>query len=317
MTAPGSTAETVRTKPTRPKRSLGIDKPRWGSRETLIALLFILPSFIGFAVFYAYPTIRGFWLSLTDYNLLSPPTFVGLENFQRMFGDALFWNGLLVTVEYVILNIGFQTVLALILAVLLDRLVKSGFLRSVFVMPWLIANVVVAIVWFWMLDFNLGIVNEFIEAIGLDRIPFFGSTFWVIPTVAWINVWRHLGYTAILIFAGLQAIPKDVYEAGSVDGASESKMFWGITIPLLRPVLALVLVVTMIGSFQVFDTVAVTSDGGPVNASRVIQLYIFEKAFEQFEFGYGSALSVALFIILLIITVVQMRVLRASQSDVA
>jgi multiple sugar transport system permease protein len=290
---------------------------RWFTREAMVAYLFILPTFIGFVVFYAYPAIRGFYLSFTDYNLLSPPEWVGLANYQRMIGDDLFWNALLVTVEYVVLNIFFQTILALALAVLLDRLVKSAFWRSVFVLPWLIANVVVAILWQWMLDFNLGIVNVWLEAVGIGPIAFFGSTTWAIPTIAWVNVWRHLGYTALLIFAGLQTIPKDLYEAGGVDGASEWKMFWRITMPLLRPVLALVLVVTIIGSFQVFDTVAVTTQGGPVNASRVIQFYIFQKAFELFEFGYGAALSMGLFVILLIVTLIQMRTLRASESDVA
>lgn len=137
----------------------------------------------------------------------------------------------------------------------------------------------------------------------------------VIPTIALINVWRHMGYTALLIFAGLQTIPETVYEAGRVDGASEWSMFWRITMPLLRPILALVLIMTVIGSFQVFDTVAVTTAGGPVNSSRVLQLYIYDMAFGRFQFGYASALSVALLIILLIITVIQYRMTRAGETD--
>ena len=128
--------------------------------------------------------------------------------------------------------------------------------------------------------------------------PSSADSAWAIPTIAAVNVWRHMGYTALLVFAGLQTIPSYVYEAASVDGSTEWKSFWRITMPLLRPVLALVLVITVTGSFQVFDTVAVTTRGGPGNASRVIQYYIYQKGFTEGQFGYASALSVILFIIL-------------------
>jgi multiple sugar transport system permease protein len=138
---------------------------------------------------------------------------------------------------------------------------------------------------------------------------------WAIPTIAFINVWRHLGYTALLVFAGLQTIPKDVYEAGAIDGASEFRMFRSITMPLLRPVLAMVLVVTVTGAFQVFDTVAVTTAGGPVNATRVINYYIYDVAFSRGEFGYGSAMAMALFAVLAVFTYIQLRATRANQTD--
>ena len=153
-----------------------------------------------------------------------------------------------------------------------------------------------------------------IEALTGESVNFFSSTL-AIPTIALINVWRHMGYTALLIFAGLQAIPNTVYEAGKIDGASEWTMFWRITIPLLRPILALVLIMTMIGSFQVFDTVSVTTQGGPVNATRVLQYYIYDLAFGRFQFGYASAIAVGLLIILAAITAVQYRLMRAGETD--
>ena len=149
---------------------------------------------------------------------------------------------------------------------------------------------------------------------GLNTIPFLSQESTVIPTIALINVWRHMGYTALLIFAGLQTIPESAYEAARVDGASEWQMFWRITIPLLRPILALVLIMTIIGSFQVFDTVAIAR-GGPVNSSRVLQLYIYDMAFGRFQFGYASALSVALLLILVVITFFQYRLTRAGETD--
>lgn len=280
-----------------------------------LAALMIAPAFIGFAVFLLWPTLRGIWLSFTDFNLLTPPRFVGLNNYIRMFNDPVFWNAAKVTLWYVVINIGVQTVLALLIAVLMHRLTKSTFVRSIVLTPYLVSNVVAGLLFLWILDTQLGVGNQILVSLGLDRIPFLADEDWVIPTIALINVWRHMGYTALLIFAGLQAIPDSVYEAGRVDGASEWNMFWRITMPLLRPILALVLIMTIIGSFQVFDTVAVTTDGGPVNSSRVLQLYIYDMAFGRFQFGYASALSVALLVILLIVTIIQYRITRAGETD--
>jgi multiple sugar transport system permease protein len=288
-----------------------------GNRETLVAVGFIVPTVFGFVVFYLWPSVRGFGLSLTDYRFFSDTSFVGLANYQRLLTDETFWNAMAVTVWYVVLNIGFQTVLAVLLAVLLHRLTRSVVIRGLVLMPYLVANVVVALLWFWMLDAQIGIVNQVLSWFGIGPISFFGSESWAIPTIAFVNTWRHLGYTALLIFAGLVMIPRTLYEAGRVDGASEWKMFWRITLPLLRPVLALVLVITVVGSFQVFDTVAVTTMGGPADASRVIQYYIYDLAFERLDYGYASAVSVVLLVILSVIAFVQLRLMRANESDLA
>jgi multiple sugar transport system permease protein len=280
-----------------------------------MALFFIFPAMIGFVLFYLVPTLRGVYLSFTEYSILGDPTWIGVKNYTAMLGDELFWNAMGVTVQYVGLNIGFQTVIALGLALLMHRVAKSTFIRGALLLPFLVANVIVALLWFWMLDYQIGIVNEIIGWMGLPRIAFFGSEQWAIPTIAAVNVWRHMGYTALLLFAGLQSIPNHVYEVASLDGASPTRTFWSITMPLLRPVIVLVLVVTVIGSFQVFDTVAVTTGGGPINASRVIQMYIYQKAFGESDFGYASALSVILFLILALVAFVQMKILKGNESD--
>jgi len=184
-------------------------------------------------------------------------------------------------------------------------------------LPYLVANVVVALVWFWMLDYSTGIINVFLDWIGVSRVAFFGNEMLVIPTIALINVWRFVGYTALLIFAGLQTIPTELYEAGALDGASEMRMFRSITLPLIRPVLALVLVITVVGSFQIFDTVAVTTNGGPVNATRVIYYYIYQQAFEKFDMGYASALGVFLLVALSVVAYLQLKIMRSNQSDLA
>lgn len=288
-----------------------------GRSELRTALVFILPALIGFGAFYLYPTIRGFYFSMTQYNILGTPKWIGFDNFTKIGKDPLFWNALGVTIEYVILNIGFQTVIAILLAVLMQRLTQSTFLRGALLLPWLISNVIAAMVWFWLLDYQIGLVNQFLDWTGASKIAFFGDESWAIPTIAFVNVWRHMGYTALLVFAGIQTIPKYVYEAAAIDGSSEWSSFWRITLPLLRPVLAMVLVITVTGSFQVFDTVAVTTRGGPVNVTRVFQYYIYQKAFGEGQFGYASALSVILFVILGLMAAVQLRLLRAGESDLA
>ena len=283
--------------------------------DTALALLFIAPASIGLLVFLIWPMITGIYYSFTEYTTLTPPTWVGLQNYREMLADSVFWNSLVVTVLYVVINIGVQTIVALVIAVLMQRLTQPTILRSVVLTPYLVSNVVAAIVFLWILDTQLGIANIALGWFGIDPIQFWSNEAWVIPTIALVNVWRHMGYTALLIFAGLQSIPSHLYEAARTDGATEVQMFRRITMPLLRPILALVLIMTIIGSFQVFDTVSVTTQGGPADASRVLQMYIYQNAFAEYEFGYASALSVALLLILLVITFTQYRLSRAGESD--
>ena len=290
---------------------------RGGWHETGVAGLFLLPALLGFLVFFAYPTLRGIYFSFTSYDLLSPPQWIGTANYTKLWHDPLFWNALKVTFEYVVINIGAQTVLAVGLAVLIHRLTKSTVIRGVILLPYLIANVIVALLWYWMADVNLGVINQMLGWIGVQPVAFFGDTHWAIPTIALVNEWKLMGYTALLIFAGLQTIPHTVYEAAAIDGAGEWRIFWRITMPLLRPILTLVLLITIIGSWQIFDTVAVTTQGGPINATRVMQYYIYDQAFNRYNFGYASAISVVLFLILAGVALVQMRLMRADQSDLA
>ena len=283
--------------------------------QTRAALLFLVPATIGFVVFFAWPALRGLYLSFTEYNLLRDPEFIGFDNYIAIAQDPVFWNSLKVTLEYVVINVGVQTAAALLLAVLMQRFTRSMVLRGVIMLPYLIANVIVALVWFWLCDYNLGIINAGLEFFGLNKVGFFGNESLAMVTIAMVNVWRHLGYTALLLFAGLQAIPKDVYEAAEIDGAGEWRVFRSVTLPLLRPILAFVLVVSVVGSFQIFDTIAVTTGGGPINATRAINYYIYERAFVQLDFGYASALAVILMIIIAAIALVQNKLLRANESD--
>ncbi|NUT38044.1 MAG: sugar ABC transporter permease [Hamadaea sp.] len=278
---------------------------------------FLLPVLAGFAVFYGYPAARGIWYSVTDYTMLNTPTYVGLENYSKLVHDEQFWNSLLVTAWYVVLNIGSQTVLALGIAALMHRLTRSVVVRATLLLPWLVPNVTIGLLWLFLLDTNLGFVNHLLETVGLGPVGFFTDTTWAMPSIAAINTWAYTGYTALLLYAGMLQIPQHLYEGAAIDGAGEWRMFRTITLPLLRPVLALVLVVSLIGSFQIFDTIAVTTKGDPASATRVIYYYIYQQAFTYFHMGYAAAAAVFLVVILGALTVIQMRLLRASRSDLA
>jgi multiple sugar transport system permease protein len=285
--------------------------------EALLALLFILPSMVGFLVFYAIPTFNGILLSFTNADLLTESKFIGLKNYRTMIDDKLFWNAMKVTMIYVVVNIPAQTIMALGLAALMDRFMKSVVGRSVLLLPALMSYVVVALMWSWLLSPGLGIVNQMLATLGFETQAFLGEPQLVMPSIAGIYTWRNVGQTALLLFAGLQSIPVSIYEAARIDGASERRMFFSITLPLLRPVLVFVLVTTLIGSFQVYDIVAVTTKGGPINASRVIQYYIVEKAMGQLKMGYASAMAVALFSVLIVVTLIQLKYFRANTSDLS
>ena len=280
-----------------------------------VAVPFMLPALAGLIAFVAIPGIRGIILSFSDYNVYTDElVFTGLNNYIRLVQDPHFLNSFLVTGEYVLINIGIQTIVSLFIAVLLHRFTKSHVIKGVILLPYLISNVIVAMVWYWLLDYNLGFINSILETLSMGRITFFDEVT-AMPTIALINVWRHMGYTALLIFAGLQAIPKDVYEAAAIDGANEWRLFRSVTLPLLRPVMAFVLVITIVGSFQIFDTIAVTTGGGPVMATDTYSIWIAREAWENTDFGYASAISVFLMAMLSVIAFIQTKLLSANQSD--
>jgi len=266
-------------------------------------------------VFYALPFVRGFLISFTNWDLVTAPEFVGLRNFERLLNDQRFLNALGTTIQYVVINVSVQILLALLLAAFIHRFTQSIVVRAIIIVPYLLSNVVVALLWMWMIDPRLGIVNELLMTLGIGRQPFLGSPDQALLTVIFINIWRHAGYSTLLFLAGLQTIPTEYYEAAAIDGASEIRRFWNITLPLLRPVIAFVVITGIIGSFQVFDTIAVTTQGGPAGATRVIVWYIYEYAFQRFNMGYSSALAMSVFLLLVLLTAIQVRLFRAGESQ--
>jgi multiple sugar transport system permease protein len=283
----------------------------------MTAWLMIAPAMVGFLAFYAWPTLRAIEISFTEWNLLRPPRDVGWANYQQLWNDGTFWRGLGLSGLYALMNIPLQTVLGLGLALAMHRLTKSLFVKSVVLLPYLLSNVLVAMIWLWMLDPTLGAVNHLIAAFGGERQSFFASPDQALWTVAAVNIWRHMGLVALLFLAGLQNIPRSLYEAAAMEGASEWQVLRRITLPLLRPVMVFVLVTSVTGALQIFDTVAVTTRGGPEDATRVVVYYIVQNAFGYLKMGYASAMSLVLCAVMLVYTAIQMRVMRSDQNDLA
>ena len=217
--------------------------------------------------------------------------------------------------QYVVENVPVQVLMSLLIAVLMAKVGTSMAFRGVMLIPWLLPNVVVALLWAWLLDPAFGFLNELIKHLGHGPLPFLTSTAMAMPSVVGINIWRHMGYIALIIFAGIQSIPKEVDEAALIDGAGPWSAFFHVTLPLLRPVLAFVIITAVIGSFQIYDTVAIATKGGPVQSTWVMNFMIYKTAFESYQMGYATAITVVLFVILIGITYVQMRLMRAGEAD--
>ena len=274
-------------------------------RRVRTAFAFLAPSLIGVVLFLVIPVIFVMVLSLTRWNLLTPIKWVGFSNYANIFRFDGFGHSLLVTAYYVLLNIPVQTVLALGLALLLNSKRKgSALIRVICVLPFLATPVAMGVVWNWFFS-PTGIINQLLAHIGIAGPAWLSDQATAMPVIAFANIWQYAGYNMLFFLAGLQAIPLSLYEAASIDGGTKIQQFRRVTLPLLRPALMFVLVTGVIGSFQVFDTVYVMTAGGPGNTTEVANLNIYNTAFTGFRIGEASAMSVVLFLIILVVAIAQ------------
>ena len=277
------------------------------TRNLLIAWSFILPNFLGFAIFTLLPMLFSFGLAFMEWDAFNPPVFIGLDNFRRMIGDDNVRIAITNTIYYTLGNVPLTLVASLGLALLLNRKMKGvNFFRAAFFFPFISSLVAVAVVWNMLLHPTMGPVNNILRGIGITDPPrWTASTDWAMPAVILASVWRWMGYYMILYLAGLQAIPRTLYEAAQVDGATKWKQFIHVTLPMLRPTTFFVTIMLTISSFRVFDLIQVMTGGGPGRATNVLVFQIYTEAFMRFNFGYASAIALVLFVLVMIITVAQ------------
>jgi multiple sugar transport system permease protein len=308
------------TSPTAPTRLAGVGAAAGGGssstssparRGRLVAFGLLAPSLVGVTIFLAIPVLFVVVLSFFRWNLLNAPRWVGIGNYLDMFRFEGAGHALWITTLYVLLNIPMQTVLALAMAMLLNRKGRvTGVVRVLCVLPYLATPVAMAVVWQWIFDPATGLVNTLLAQVGITGPQWLASSFWALPVVAFANIWQYVGYNMLFFLAGLQGIPHTVYEAADVDGVSSWGQFLHVTLPLLRPTMLFVLVTTVIGSFQVFDTVYVMTKGGPGRSTTVMNQLIYQTGFQGFRIGVASALSVLLFVIILAVTIGQFAYFR-------
>lgn len=277
-------------------------------KNTLIAWSFILPNFLGFFLFTLVPVIFSFVLAFMKWDSFNPAEFVGFKNFTKMLSDETFLISLKNTVLYTIGVVPLTLVISLLLAILLNQKIKGiGFFRTAFFFPYVTSLVAIAVVWNMLFHPTMGPINQFLRIFIENPPGWTSSSDWALFAIVIVSVWRGMGYYMILYLAGLQGIPKELYEAASMDGAGKWRQFLNVTIPSLRSTTFFVTVMLVINCFKVFDLVQVMTDGGPGRSTNVLVYQIYNEAFVKFDFGYASAISLVLFVIVLGITVIQFK----------
>lgn len=279
----------------------------WRSNE-MVAMYFILPSFIGFLMFTGIPIIASLGLSFFSWNMLQPAEFIGFDNFVNMFSnDPVFLRVLLNTVLFVIGTVPFSIGIGLAIALLLNQKLKFvAFLRAAYFLPVITSVVAVSMVWTWIFSPDYGFLNEFLMRMGISDPPaWLSSTTWALPAIIIVAIWKNIGFNMVIYLAGLQDIPKDLYESADLDGASKWQKILYVTMPLLRPTTFFVTIMAIINSFQVFGFALMMTEGGPGIATNTLVLYIYQQGFNYFNMGYASAMAWLLFIIIFSFTLLQ------------
>jgi multiple sugar transport system permease protein len=286
------------------KRSRAARSRRW--RDALVAYAFIAPWVIGFLVFTGGPIIASFALSFFKWKIISPPQFIGLENFTKLFtGDEWFRISLAVTAKYILIHVPIAQALALLLAVLLNQRVRFiGFWRTVFYLPAVVSGVAGSVLWVWMYHNELGIVNNFLSLIGLEPQNWLYSKDTVLGALIVKSFW-NVGVPMVIYLAALQGMPQSLYEAAEIDGAGEVTKFSRITLPMLSPAIFFNVVIAMIGSVQTFAEPYVMTKGGPDNETLFLGLYLYQTAFGFLQMGYASAMAWIMFLIIFVLTIIQ------------
>lgn len=279
----------------RPMMSLGL-------KRAITGYIFIAPFILGFLLWFIGPTLFAGWLSLTEWNLITPPKFIGLENFQKLFTDKLLAQSLKVTVIYTLVSVPLGLALGFALALLMNTRVRGiRLFRTIYYLPSIVPAVANAVLWAWIFNTEYGLLNVVLRAFGIPKVSWLIDTHYALPAIILMGLWG-VGGGMVIYLAGLQGIPEVYYEAAEIDGAGRLSKLWHITIPLMSPVLFFNLIMGIIGSFQVFTAGYLLTDGGPQNTTLFYVLYLYRTGLRFLDMGYAATLGWLLFFIILVLT---------------
>lgn len=295
----------VQTEKVLPTKGIKRRKKFIGS-ESFYGYLFVSPMVIGFLLIMFFPLVYSIYMSLTDWQLLGDPNFIGTENYQRLVNDPDFWVVLKNTLIFAAGLVPINILIALMLALLLQRnLPGIGFFRTAIFIPVMTSIVVWSIIWKYMFGTEEGFINQVLAAIGIDGPAWLYDPDLAMGAVIMVSALKNVGLNMVLFLAALQQVDKNLYEASYLDGANKVKQFWHVTLPMITPTVFLTLILTVIGSMKVFGQIYVMTNGGPGNHTKVLVYYIWENAFKLFDFGYASGIALVLFVIILFFTIIQ------------
>ncbi|MFT8311952.1 MAG: sugar ABC transporter permease [Sporolactobacillus sp.] len=271
----------------------------------------IAPAILIFAVFFLYPIGYMIYLSLVNWNFVSPiKNFVGLDNFKMLLSDKQFLEVMQNTLTYTVLTVSLTLVISLLLALWLNKQgAVYSFVQAAIFSPHIISLVSISMLWMWLLDTDYGLLNWIISLFGFSNVPWLSDPSTSLISLVIVAVWKGIGFNTLIFIAGLQSVPKDIYEAATLDDTGKVRTFFKLTLPMLSPTLFFITIITIIDSFKVFETISIMTQGGPINSTNTIVYYIYEFGFRFFKIGYASAAGVILLIIISILTLVYFRVL--------
>lgn len=277
------------------------------ARRTITGYLFISPFILGFTLWFLIPAGTALWLTFTDWNLITPPRYVGLQNIARLGEDKLFWQSLRVTTNYTMISVPLGLVLGFVLALLMNTKVRGiSLFRTVYYLPSIVPAVASAVLWAWILNTEFGLLNAVLRWFGLPRVAWLQEPQWALPALILMSLWA-LGGSMVIYLAGLQGIPDVYYEAAKIDGAGRWAQLRHITIPLMSSIIFFNLIIGIIASFQVFTAGYLITNGGPQNATLFYVLYLYRNAFQYLDMGYAAALAWVLFLIIMTLTLIIFR----------
>jgi multiple sugar transport system permease protein len=293
--------------PARPRRRL-----TWnGRRIDWSAYLFVLPFLIPFFLFVLLAIAFGIYVSFTSWGIVGNPKWIGLTNYLTAFSDPYVSNAFLNTLKYALIIVPGVTIFALIFAIYVNqRWPLYGVARTVFFSSNVVSSTVIGLVWVWILDTQLGILNRYLGIFGIPQIPWLTDIKWSIVGVGLASVWWDLGFSFVLFLAALQDIPSELVEVAEMDGANPLQVFWYVTLPLIRSTLSMVVTLQLISTMQIFSQVYVMTDGGPASSTQSIIYVIYRQGIQKYHLGYAAAMSMILFFVILIVTVIQRRLIQ-------